>query len=239
MNQFSLLPSASKGLRKGVLIRLAIAFGVVLTMVFIVPMIMAGSMEIDRASIIMILLLFTVLFPITYKTSIRRLESAWSTYKLTIGSNSITRESKNTPTIVIPFDEVKEIVRNADGSYVVKGSSLLNAIGVPVGVERAEELEALLGAVKPITRKTQVSPWQRFQYVGMVAGAGIWFAAFVVNNKFVATIAGIVFVGLMGYTKYVVQYSKNVDKRTRWSMYVAILPVIAVIIRLIALWNES
>ncbi|HTF17887.1 MAG TPA: hypothetical protein VK658_07430 [Chryseolinea sp.] len=65
MKQFTLLPSAAEGLRKALLIRMLFLGGVVITVVFIVPMIMTGDTTFNLAEWIT-LLFFLALSPIMY-----------------------------------------------------------------------------------------------------------------------------------------------------------------------------
>jgi len=236
MNQFVLLPEAAKGLRKALLIRAVLTGSIILFVVVILPMIYSGHYQLglgDGPAIIMAAGVMVVV----YLSGLTRAKDLLASYKLTITEDSIVRDINKVPTIVIPFKDIQNITHCANGSFVIKGSSLLNAIVVPPKIERAEELAGLLGYIKPLTIESSAFPWQKFQPIFTVLFIGVMLGAFLSDNKYLVLTFSIVFVGVMCSAFIVVHRSKNFDNRTRIAMYVGIIPVIAVLIRLIALWQ--
>jgi len=236
MKYFTLLPEAANGLRKTLLIRLLFMAGIVITIVFIVPMVLSGETGFSLSTGITLILL-SIILAVVYKLGLKRMKGMLSTYKLTITEDTVTREIKDMPTLSIPVSEIQKISRNADGSYTIAGKSALNAIGIPPLVERRAELELMLEAIKPMTVKTNTSIWLRYQYFIIVLVLGAMYGTYMVENRFLATILGVAFLAVMGYSWFVQQRSKNVTKRIRLFSYLMIIPVISVIERLIKLWT--
>jgi len=237
MKHFTLLPEAANGLRKALLYRLLFMTGIVVTVVFIVPMVLSGETSFNLSSGITLILL-SIILAVVYKLGLKRMKRMLSTYKLTITEDSVTREIKNMPTLCIPVSEIQRISRNADGSYTIAGKSALNAIGIPPLVERRAELELMLEAIKPMTVKTNTSLWLKYQYFIILIVLGAMYGTYMVENRYVATTLGVAFLAVMGYSWFVQQRSKNVSNRTRLFSYLMIIPVISVIERLIKLWTE-
>lgn len=236
MKQFTLLPDAANVLRKTLLSRLLFMTGIVIIAVFIVPMVLSGEFSVDLSTGIT-LVIIAVMLAITYKLGLQRAKRMLSTYRLTIAEDSITREISNMPTLTLRVDEIQKISRNADGSYTIKGNSALNAIGIPSGVEGREELELMLAAIMPLTITSNTTIWLRYQYLIILLVVGFMYGSYMVENKYLATFMGVVFISMMCYSWIVQQRSKNVSKRVRMFSYLMIIPVISVIMRLITLWT--
>jgi hypothetical protein len=237
MKHFALLPEAANGLRKALLNRLLFLAVIVVTVVFIVPMALSGETSINLSSVITLVLLSFIL-AIAYKLGLTRMKRMLLTYKLTITEDSVTREIKDTPTLSIPVNEIQKISRNADGSYTIEGKSALNAIGIPPLVERRAELELLLASIRPMTVKANTTIWLGYEYLVILIVLGGLFGTYMVENRSLATTLGVAFLGVTAYSWFVQQRSKNVSNRMRLLSYLMIIPVIAVIERIIKLWTE-
>ncbi|MGC3944826.1 MAG: hypothetical protein QM762_09955 [Chryseolinea sp.] len=236
MKKFILLPDAAKGLRKTVLTRLLLLAGFVVMIVFVVPMIQSGNTTVDLSAWLTLVMLGIVLC-VSYYFSLQRMKRSLASYQLTITDDSITREMSIVPAITIPIKDIRKITRNHDGSITITGNSALNAIGIPASVERKEELENLLAAIMPLTDKLSSSVWLKYQYFFVLLIVGFLYGSYMIENKYLSSAMGILFVGFMVYSWVVTQRSKNVSKRIKLTSYLMILPVYSVIMRLIDLWG--
>src|SRR5262245_17658783 len=63
--------------------------------------------------------------------SLGRVKKMFASYELLITDNLISREVTNTPTISIYLNEVQEIIRYRNGSYMIKGAKANDLIIVP------------------------------------------------------------------------------------------------------------
>src|SRR5690348_10829915 len=122
MKKFILLPDAAKGLRKTLLTRLLLLAGIVVMVVFVVPMILSGEATFDLSSGLTLLLLGIAL-TISYYFSLQRMKRSLSSYQLTIADDSITREMSIVPAITIAIKDIRKISRNHDGSITIVGKS--------------------------------------------------------------------------------------------------------------------
>lgn len=236
MKKFILLPDAAKSLRKILLTRLLLLAGVVVMVVFVVPMILSGNTTVDLSSWLTLLMLGIVLTG-TYYFSLQRMKQSLSSYQLTIADDSITREMSIVPAITIATKDIRKISRNHDGSFTIMGKSALNAIGIPASVERREELEILLAEIMPLTDKSSSSVWLKYQYFIVLVIVGFLYGSYMIKDKYLSSAMGILFIGLMVYSWVVMQRSNNVSKRIKLTSYLMILPIYSVIMRLVALWG--
>ena len=85
-----------------------------------------------------------------------RLKPLFDSYRLTIGDGCIVRDQYNTPQISIAIDQACAILKNADGSFTIKGDSAINAIAIPSQIEEYEKLENLLNANLCVRQLTAV-----------------------------------------------------------------------------------
>jgi hypothetical protein len=72
------------------------------------------------------------------------------------------QEQLNLLALTISNIKIREIVKNKDGGFVIKGLTLTDIIHVPAQVENAAELESLLQSLYPVTVKTRQSFSQKY-----------------------------------------------------------------------------
>jgi hypothetical protein len=157
-----------------------------------------------------------------YRT-INRQKVLLESYRLQIDGTSIKREQSNTPVISIAYEEIREIVKNANGSFTIKGKSVLNAIGIPTQVDNYEQLEQLLSEIRPLTVKTTTPLLQKFQSLFSLLALGLLATFYIVKNKLAVGLSGTALLLLLGYSAYVIGKSKNVDNRTKIAALVMLL----------------
>lgn len=235
MHQFSVLPTFAKDLQRKLLPILLLLPIMMLFVVVGLPLLRSEEVTFD-SSTVLTLLMFMAILVFTFINSLKRQKAMFGSYKLTIMEERISREMINMPVLVIHRKDIRDIVKNADGTISIIGDSKLNIIGIPAHIERKEELEVILNNIKTITVKT-VTPWyQRYILFLAMAIVGLIFSVFSLENKFLSSVGGLCFVALMIYSFVVIQKSKNVDTRTkRWS-YIVIIPVLSILGGIIAWW---
>jgi len=237
MYHFALLPEAAKQLRKAVHIRMVFTTGLIVVIALVFPEINIGSLRLSPFSDWSNLIIPVAIFFAKYLWDLRKATKIAASYKLTVSDEVITREADNAATRLIPIHEVRIITKCPDESYVITGDGLFNFIRVPTGIERAEELERLLTAIKPLTLQSQKLLWYRFQYPLMAAYALLLVGAFFVEDMYVSSVLGIVLSAIVGYSWLTVQKNKFFDKRERLvSHFVLIIPVL-VVVRMIWYWT--
>lgn len=162
--------------------------------------------------------------------SINRQKKLFESYTLTIDDNVITRQMANTPEITIYFHEVKEIIKSMEGGFTIMGLEPADIIIIPVQVEKYEELEAVLNQVKPvIAPPASLYLLQKGRIFLSLATAGAMAAIYISDNKIIVAIAGLLGLGVLGWTFFYLSRSKNVDKKTKNSRWAFLLVMAAII----------
>jgi hypothetical protein len=238
MHQFSVGPGGFKELQKAIINRILFLLAIVVLVLFVLPMIISGTMALPSASTWFTLMFMLPILGFTLYNGLKRQRAMLATYKLIITEDSITREMLNAPTISIPIKEVREIIKAANGAYAILGDSKINAIAVSTEIERKEELEQLLSAIKPLTIKMS-TPWhQTFQFPIAFVALALMFASFYIGNRYVSTLCGVAFSSFMIYSFVVLQKSKNIDVRAKRLSYFMLIPLLSVIGSMIMKWME-
>jgi hypothetical protein len=234
MHQFTVLPQALKELEKNIFKRILFLVAIVVLVLFILPSIMSGKSP--DLSTWLTLLLMSVVMTFVLFYSLKKQKIILSSYKLTVNEASISREMVNTPIIVIQIEDIKEIKKDGKGAISIIGNSKINAIGIPTHIERKLELEQLLQAIRPIIEKTPSSLLQPLQYLVALAGIGLMYASYYMEDKYISTVAGVLFCALMIYSFIILLKSKNIDNRTKRLSYFILIPLMSVIGSLIMKW---
>lgn len=179
-------------------------------------------------SLIPVLVFIAVLSFGIYRSLIR-VKKMFDSYELLITDKLISREQLNTPTVSIYLTEVQEIIRQKNGSYLIKGAKANDLIMVPKQIENPEQLEVILDQIKPMGTKGKVTNQLRVQALLNLAALALMLCVFNFDNKIIVAVAGILCIGLSIFNFIRTQKSKNVDyrtKRIRWINLLALLVVI-------------
>lgn len=164
---------------------------------------------------------------------VNRQKTLFDSYTLTITNNLITREQLNTPTISIYFNEIKEITKHKNGSFTIKGKDAADLIGIPSQIDHYLQLETTLQNIQPIAVKDKVSFLQKYQSLTGLLTVGLMLCVYTVNNKIIVALTGTTLVALMIWSFIKIRSSKNVDSKTKksiWWVLLVLASVIAVMI---------
>jgi hypothetical protein len=162
--------------------------------------------------------------------SIRTQKAKYESYELGIGDEIITRTQHNTPSMSLKKDDIKEIVKNSNGSYSIKGrGGMLDVIGIPAQIENSERLEVLLNTFAPVRIEEKPSLFARFQYVFIIGGLALFGAVFTSTNKIVVSVSGMLIVALIIYNLIVLNKSKNMDKSMKTASWVSLILLVSVV----------
>lgn len=164
---------------------------------------------------------------------VNRQKDLFESYTLTITNNLITREQLNTPTISIYFNDVKEIAKHKNGSFTIKGKETVDLIGIPAQIDNISQLETALQQIQPIVVKDKVSFMEKYQSLTGLATLGLMLCVYTVSNKIIVALTGTTLVALMVWSFIKIRNSKNVDNKTKrsvWWVLLVLASVIAVMI---------
>lgn len=164
---------------------------------------------------------------------VNRQKALFESYTLTITNNLVTREQLNTPTISIDFNDIKEITKHKNGSFIIKGKETVDIIGIPAQVDNYSQLEIELQQIQPIIVKHKVSFLEKYQSLTGLLTVGLMLCVYTINNKIIVGLTGTALVALMVWSFIKIRSSKNVDSKTKrsvWWVLLVLASVIAVMI---------
>ena len=154
MEQFKIKQDGIKELTKTFLrVRISMTLFPILV-VIIVNTLVLNKQQVDFVVLFVVILLLLAYMSIGIYRGIKRHKVILDSYVLTIDNSGITRQLYNTPVLTIPTGELREIVKKSDGSFLVKGKSRVDVIGIPAQIEQYERIEALLAERMSLSTKT-------------------------------------------------------------------------------------
>lgn len=160
-------------------------------------------------------------------------------YQLTLANNLIIREQLNTPTISIYFNDIKEITKNKNGSFSIRGKDPTDVILIPAQIENYIELENTLTQIKSFATKSSKSYLQKYSTPITLFSLSLMLCVYTVTNKIIVALSGTLLLAILLWSFYEVRRSKNIDAKTKrgmWWVLILIASVIGVmIIKLIGL----
>jgi hypothetical protein len=149
------------------------------------------------------------------------------TYTLTIGDNLITREQYDTPSVAIHYFEIKEIIKEKNETFTVRGEK--DVISIPKQIDDYAHLENTLGTIQTVIINDSVTAFQKYQGLMGLASAGLILCLYTVNNKVVIGITGILFIALMFWSFIQSRRNYNGDSKTKRSIWYTLLALVFVI----------
>jgi len=164
---------------------------------------------------------------------VNRQKALFESFTFTITNNLITREQLNTPPISIYFNDIQEIAQHKNGSFTIKGKETVDLIGIPSQIENYSELQKALQQIQPIVVKNNVSFLQKYQSLKGLLAVGLMISVYTINNKIIVGLTGSALVALMVWSFIKIRSSKNIDNKTKrslWWILIVLASVIAVMI---------
>jgi hypothetical protein len=188
------------------------------------------------------ILIFMAYIGFTLFRLLRRQRQILMSYSVTISSDGITREQANTPTISISFMEIKEIIKTKKGGFLIKGLHRTDLIAIPRWLNENGQLEQELQKLAPITTDKRDPLMIRYRSLLVLLAVGMYICLYTFQNKVVIAASALVLVGLLGWSFYEIQISKNVTtyrKRSSWLYLLIIASIIYMTYIKLTLWTTS
>lgn len=229
MQQFKIRPDGFKEIRKKQLLQsipillLAVIVGLVISSVNF----KAKESDVNTLPFVIPIVLIALGFGV-YR-GLNRRKILLDSYILKITNNLIERQQINTTKISIYFNDISEITKGKDGSFTIKGKTSTDTILVPSQIENYNQLEQLLNTIKPIKEKVRESILQKQRSLISLLTLALMAVVFISKDKILVGISGIILTGLLSWSFYEIRISKNIDDKTKKSMWWVLL-VLAVII---------
>ena len=232
MQTFKIRQSGFKEIRKTILARtiplllIVLAFGITI-----------ASRSLDYTDILPYYIPFIIiLLALGIYRGLNRQKKLLTSYTLTITNNLITREQVNTPTISIYFNNIKEISKNKNGVFTIKGIDKEDVIIIPSQIDNYFQLEATLQSISQIVAKDKVSLFQKYQSLTSLLTVGLMLCVYTVNNKIIVALTGTMLITIMIWSLIKIRNSKNIDSKTKkifwWSLIVLASVIAMMIIKL-------
>lgn len=174
--------------------------------------------------------LFLVLLGVGMYRGIQRQKRLFTSYRLTIDERGLTREQADTPIIRLAGEEIREILKDANGSYAVKGSSINQTILIPAQIENPVALEEAIHHFQPVVAAPQVPAATQALRLLPFATLVLMVLVYVSANKTVVAISGTLLLGFLGYSLFTTQRSKHIDGKTKKGMWFLLLVIASVLL---------
>jgi len=229
MQQFKIRQDGFKEIKKQLLIRILPLILIGVTAGIVIGSINSKDKEAD-------INIWPILIPIIAGSvgygiylGIKKQKALFESYILTLTNNLVTREQLNTPTILIYFNDIKEITKSRNGSFTIKGRNTTDLIIVPCQIDNYDQLENALTQIRVITGKSSDSFLQKNRILATLLTTGLMLSVYIATNKIIVAVSGILFIGLMTWSFVEVQRSKNIDSKTKRNMWFVLVVVASVI----------
>ncbi len=160
---------------------------------------------------------------------LKRQKQIFNSFTLTIDESAVTREQDLTPIISIPIGEIQQIVKSSKGTFVIKGNSPQDVIGIPSQIENPETLESILSELSNITTSDDKSFVQKYQWAFPLLTVVLMVVTYLSTNKILVGITGTTLIIGLIYSLVTSQQSKHIDKKTKRSMWMVLIVLFSVI----------
>ncbi|MFT4668349.1 MAG: hypothetical protein ACJASM_002509 [Salibacteraceae bacterium] len=165
-----------------------------------------------------------------FKQGVDRQRQIFESYVLSIHETTIERKAFNTPDIMMAHANINAILKNKDGSFLIKSATSKDIIGIIAQIERKDELEKLLNEIHPVTSDAPISLIEKYRTLLTILPVGLMVVTFLSTHKWIVGIAGILLLVALGYSFFEIQRNKNVDEKTRkasWWLILVVIPILA------------
>jgi len=190
--------------------------------------------EQDYTILIPALLIFYIfIFTFSIIRVLKRQKKLLDSYTLTINDNTIARYQLDSPTIILYYNEIKEISKTSNGGFIIKGKASEDIILIPAQIDHYSDLEATLGQIHPITSYKYKTILEKYPFINVFLVIGLMSGVYVSMNKIIVGVCSTLLVGILIWSFFKVQKSKNVQhkaKRAAWWMLIILFSIIYVAI---------
>ncbi|MFT2010215.1 hypothetical protein ACMA1I_16190 [Pontibacter sp. 13R65] len=158
-----------------------------------------------------------------------RQRTLFDSYSLTVEDDFLTREQLHTPTVRMARHDIQEIISHTNGSLLIKGKNPADVIMVSEMVADRDRLMATLSGISQIKHQETKSIQQRFILPLIVVGLVLLAMVYISKNIYLVLSSGTVLVLGLLWSIYQVQASKNVDRKTKRSIWWSVLVILSVL----------
>jgi hypothetical protein len=158
----------------------------------------------------------------------KKQKALFESYEITISDQLICREQLNTADISILVSEVVEIATYPKGGFSIKGSRNNGTIIIPPQIQNYEQLQATLQQIHPIILKP-TSFAKKFIVPLTLLSISLMLCVYLVDDKIIVGASGALLTVLIIWSLVWIQRNKNVDRKTKNSMWIVLLVLASII----------
>lgn len=231
MNEiFKIRATGFKEIKKQLIIKslplllISVAFGV--TIAFF------NTKEKKDLLIVLPIIIPILIFGIGYGLFIglKRQKQLFQSFNLIFSENNVIREQINTPSINIQFGDVKSIIKNKNGSYVIKGKTTTQTILIPAQIDNYENLEMLFNQIKPIEEFSQPTFDEKYKIPVLIFTLLCMAIVYISFNKILVGICGLIVSGLLIRSFIQIKINNNIDNKTKRIGYYSLLVLVSIVV---------
>ena len=153
MQEYKIRQDGLKEIKKQMLVRTIPIMLIAVTVGITISVVNSKDNSSDVNILPMTIPFFAVVVGLSLYRGVNRQRSLLESYQLVLTNNLVTREQLNTQTISIYFNDIKEIVKNKNGSFIIKGKDPTDLIAIPAQIENYTEIENILARITPVATK--------------------------------------------------------------------------------------
>jgi hypothetical protein len=190
------------------------------------------NQPIDLYTWIIIILFTSALMIFAVAKSIKAQKENYNNYLLTVGSDSLSRQQSNLPSITLFFNEITQITEDKYGDLLVKGQKNSQIIAISAFIENYDEVKSLLQSVHPVAEPNTKNIFEKFRLLLLLLTLGCMAAVYISTNKIVVAVCGLSLICFMIWSFFKIRSSPQIDnkiKRTAWMMLLVAASITATV----------
>lgn len=227
MQSFTIRKDGIKEMNREVIIKLLPVLIIAGLVGLSIPLINSKDKELDLTVLPVLIPIVAASMWFGINRGLKRQKLLYENYLITITDNLITRKQINT--ISIYFNEIKEIEKRNNGSFIIKGKTSGEMIFIPSQIDHYSELEQLLEQIQPIIKNKSRTINEKYAgFTGLIT-VGLMFCVFTVNNKIIVGLTGILLMAIIIWSFIKIRGNKNLDNKTKGGVWWSILVLLSVI----------
>ena len=227
MRNFKVRPEGFKEVKKKMIVRFLIMGLLVVGIVIPISILTNKAKTTDLTPLFLFFFFYAGVMIYSLNRNIKKAKEQFLNYSLTLDENTITRYRPETPSVRLYHNEITTIAKTEDGGFVIKGKKPQDIILVPPQMEDYADLETALGQIKPFTLQSK-SVLEKYPLLSVLLIVVLMGVTYVSRSKILVALCGISFLGIMGWSLYKIQTSKNVDHRTKRASWIVLIVMASV-----------
>ncbi|WP_143080294.1 hypothetical protein [Hymenobacter arizonensis] len=159
--------------------------------------------------------LFAGIAAFTWFITMKRQALLFESTELIVNDAGITRTQLDTPTKTLAASDIVRIEHFGSGVFAINGKRAADMIWMPAQVEFPEKLAEELRSFSPVLSLPAPAWYRRYASLLGLAVLPLMYFFFTSESKAVTVLVGTILIGGLGYSQWIIQHSKDIDKRIK------------------------